>query len=205
MRLTVDWQTEGNQATIRQGGVVVARLFGVPFLLFGGYLVYQFLDGAMHPGELTLPGWVGLPLISAALIVPGWILVAGRKRTRIDRARREVIEEFDYLVYTRRTVSPLSANSKVLLRYEEGSTSSTRGAVTTHASTRYDIHVYVTDAGTSMPLIGLFSEQQKPEAMAFAAKAAGFLGIGTQNCMIEGGAVNSGGVVVEHLDPEDSD
>lgn len=205
MRLTLDWQTDGNQATIRQGGVIIARLFGVPFLAFGGYLIYQFLDGAMHPGELTIAGWVGLPLIAAVFLVPGWILIAGRKRTRIDRARREVIEECDYLVYTRRTVSPMSANSKVLLRYEEGSTSSTRGAVTTHASTRYDIHVYVTDAGKTMPLIGLFTEQQKSEALAFAAKAAAFLGIGMQSCMVEGGEVNPGGVVVDTVEPEDAD
>ena len=205
MALTLDWQTDGNQATIRQGGVNAARLFGVPFLVFGGYLAYEFVDGALQPGELTLAGWFGLPLISAVFLVPGWILIAGRKRTRIDRARREVIEEFDYLVYTRRTVSAMSADSKVLLRYEEGSTSSTRGTVTTRTSTRYDIHVYVTDAGKSMPLIGLFTDRQKPEALAFAAKAAAFLGIGVQNCMIESGKVNSGGVVVEHLDSEDAD
>src|SRR6478609_10885195 len=141
MRLTLDWQTEGSQATIRQGGVIAARLFGLPFLAGGGYLAYQFLDGVLHPGELTWAGWTLLPLMAAVFLVPGWILVAARKGVRLDRTRREVIEEFDYRVYTRRTVSPVTHDSTVLLRFEEGSTSSTRGAVTTSSSTRYDIHV----------------------------------------------------------------
>ena len=206
MRLTLDWQTEGNQATIRQGGVIVARLFGVPFLIGGGYLAYQFLDGVFHPGELTWAGWTLLPLMAAAFLLPGLILVAGRKRTRLDRTRREVIEEFDYVVYTRRKVVPVSHDSTVMLRYEQGSTSSTQGAVTTTSRTRFDIHVYVaTPEKQAKALIGLFSEAQKSEALDFAAKAAAFLEIVMQDRMVESGEVTAGGVVVEQLEPEDAD
>ena len=197
MKLTLDWQTEGPaQATIRQGGVIAARLFGLPFLAAGGYFAYHFLGGLLHPGELTWAGWTLLPLMMAAFLVPGWILVAGRKRTRLDSARREVVEEMDYLVYTYRKTSPVRSDSHVMLRYEQGSKGDT--------GTRYDIHVYV-ETEEKLALIALFSDKQKTEALALAAKAAAFLSIPVRDRLVEEGEVTSGGVVVEQLDPEDAD
>jgi len=197
VNLTLDWQTEGPaQATIRQGGVIAARLFGLPFLAAGGYFAYHFLGGLLHPGELTWAGWTLLPLMMAAFLVPGWILVAGRKRTRLDSARREVVEEMDYLVYTYRKTSPVRSDSHVMLRYEQGSKGDT--------GTRYDIHVYV-ETEEKLALIALFSDKQKTEALALAAKAGAFLSIPVRDRMVEGGEVTSGGVVVEQLDPEDAD
>ena len=196
MALTLDWQAEGPaQATIRQGGVGAARLFGLPFLAAGGYLAYQFLGGVLHPGELTWAGWTLLPLVTAAFLVPGWILVAGRRRTRLDSARREVVQEMDYLVYTRRIVSRVTSDSHVLLRYEKGSSS----------SHRVDIHVYVDTDGKRPALIGLFGGGQKTEALAFAAKAAAFLTIPVRDRLVEKGEVTAGGVVVDELDPEEAD
>jgi hypothetical protein len=195
--LTLDWQADGpSRATIRQGGVLVARLFGIPFLAAGGYFAYHFLGGLLHPGELTWAGWTLLPLMMAAFLVPGWILVVGRKRTLLDSARREVVEEMDYLVYTRRKASRVTSDSQVMLRYEQGSKSDT--------GTRYDIHVYV-ETGAQLALIALFSDKQKTEALAFAAKAAAFLTIPVRDRLVENGEVTSGGVVVEQLDPEDAD
>lgn len=206
MALTLDWQTDGSQATIRQGGVGAARLFGLPFLAGGGYLAYQFLGGVLHPGELTWAGWTLLPLMAAVFLVPGWILVAGHKVVRLDNARLLVIEEFRYYVYTRRTVTPVTNASTVMLRFEEGSTSTTRGAVTTSGRTRFDIHVYVTTPDKPpTTLVGLFNEAQQAEARAFAAKAAAFLGLAVQDRIVERGDVTSGGVVVEQLEPEEAD
>ena len=196
LTLTLDWQTAGpSQATIRQCGVVAARLFGVPFLAVGGYLAYQFLGGVVHPGELTWAGWTLLPLVTAAFLVPGWILVAGRRRTRLDSARREVVQEMDYLVCTRRIVSRVTSDSHVLLRYEKGSSN----------SHRVDIHVYVDSDGRRPALIGLFADAQKTEAEAFAAKAAAFLTIPVRDRLVEKGDLTAGGVVVEQLDPEEAD
>jgi hypothetical protein len=202
--LTLDWQTDGpSQAVIRQGGVLAARLFGLPFLAAGGYLFYQMLSGLLD-GGLAWGGWTILPLMGAAFLVPGWILVVARKRVRLDSARREVVEEMDYLVYTYRKMLPVRSESHVMLRYERGSTSSTRGALTTHSRTNYNIHVYV-DTAEKLALIALFDGSQKTEALAFAAKAAAFLSIPMKDRMVEGGEVTSGGVVVDKLDPGEAD
>lgn len=196
MALTLDWQADGQQATIRQGGVMIARLLGLPFLAASGYLWYQFAGGLIHD-ELTWAGWTLLPLLAIAALVPGWILVVGRRRTRLDNARREIIQEFDFLVYQRRMVAPLTHDSHVRLRYE-------RGGSNDHG-TLYDIHADVVTPGQSDAMIGLFSDRQRSEALTFGAKAAAFLAIPLKDQMVEGGDVTSGGVVVEKLDPEDAD
>ena len=203
--LTLDWQQDGQQATIRQGGFAVARLFGLPFLAAGGYFAYYFFGG-MIPGSggLTWAGWTILPLMMLAFLVPGWILVFGRKRTRLDSARREVVEEMDYLVYTYKKPLPVTSDSYVRLRYEKGATTATKGALTTHTSTGYDIHVDVV-TGDQDALVALFNGNQKEEALALGAKAAAFLAIPMKDRMFEKGEVTSGGVVVDKLEPGEAD
>ncbi len=149
----------------------------------------------LHPGELTWAGWTLLPLMMAAFLVPGWILVAGRRRTRLDSARREVVQEMDYRVYTRRIVSRVTSDSHVMLRYEKGSSN----------SNRVGIHVYVDTDGQRPALIGLFDDEQKTEALAFAARAAAFLTLPVRDRLVENGDVIAGGVVVEQLDPGEAD
>ena len=65
--------------------------------------------------------------------------------------------------------------------------------------------MYVDTAGQRPALIGLFSDKQKTEALAFAAKAAAFLTIPVRDRLVENGDVTSGGVVVDQLDPEEAD
>ena len=195
--LTLDWQSDGpSRATIRQGGATIglARVLGLPFLAAGGYFAYQFLSGALQ-GELLIGGWILLPVFAAVFLIPGWILVAGRRRTLIDNARREVVQEMDYLVYTRRIVSRVTSESNVMLRYEAGSKD----------SHRVDIHVYVDNGNEQRVMIGLFGDAQKTAALAFAAKAAAFLTLPVKDRLVEKGDINSAGVVVEELDPEDAD
>ena len=194
--LTLDWQTAGpGQVLIRQGGFGAARLFGLPFLAAGGYFAYHFFGGLLR-GELLIAGWTLLPVMMAAFLVPGWILVVARKRVRLDSARREVVEEMDYLVYTYRKALPVRSESHVMLRYEQGSKSS--------SGTQFNIPVYV-ETGEQTALIALFDDSQKTEALAFAAKAAAFLSLAVRDRMVEGGEVTSGGVVVDKLDPEEAD
>ena len=195
--LTLDWQSDGpSRATIREGGATlgIARLLGLPFLAAGGYFLYQFLGG-LFSGGLLLGGWILLPLFAAVFLIPGWILVFGRRRTLIDNTRREIVQEMDYLVYTRRIVSRVTSDSSVMLRYEASSTD----------RNRVDIHVYVDNGNEQRAMIGLFTDRQKTEALAFAAKAAAFLTIPLKDRLVEKGDINSAGVVVEQLDPEDED
>ena len=200
MSSNVDWQTEGPAvATVRQGGPIAARLFGIPFLLAGGYLGYQFVGGMLSPGELTWAGWTLLPLMAMAFLVPGWILTAARRTTRLDAAKRVVVEELDYRVYARRTSSEVSRDSVVMLRYESSSASSN-----SNSNPIYTINVYLETPGKKLVLLALFSDGQKSEALAFATKAAAFLSITTSDRLVEGGEVTSGGVVVAALDPDEA-
>lgn len=202
--LTVDWQQDGQQATIRQGGVLVnaARLIGVPFLIAGGYLLYQFVGGLLND-ELTIAGWIVLPVLGLAVALPGWCLLVWRRRARLDNAKRQVAEELDFILFNRRWAAPITNQSIVRLRFEQGSTSSTQGAVTTHSTTRYDIHVDVVTPKQRDTMIGLFAEQQKAEALALASKAGAFLGIKVVDRMVKGGVVTSGGVVVDEVEAEE--
>lgn len=200
--LTVDWEQDGQQATIKQGGALVnaARLIGVPFLLAGGYLLNIFIGGLIHD-ELTIAGWIVLPLLGLGVALPGWCLLVWRRRARLDNAKREAAEELDFIIFKRRWAAPVTADSHIRLRYEQGSTSSTQGAVTTQTATRYDIHVDVVTPGQKDTMIALFSEEQKLDALALATKAAAFMGITVQDKIVEGGTVTSGGVVVDENDP----
>ena len=63
MGVSVVWGEDGpGRVTIEHGGIGPARLFGLPFAAVGAYFLYQFLDGVLHPAELTIAGWVLLPV-----------------------------------------------------------------------------------------------------------------------------------------------
>ncbi len=188
--------------TITQAGPGIARLFGVPFIVVGGYFLYQFLDGVLHPGELTIAGWILLPLMTAAFLVPGWLITMFRKRATIDATAREVSEEYDFLVYTHRTKTSIPSNAHILMRYERGSERRTRGAFFTSVRTGFLLPVYLT-AGKREVLLALFGDREKPAALTFAQRVATFLRIDVQDRCVEGGEVTSGGVVVAHADDED--
>ena len=180
----------------------MARLFGVPFLAVGGYFLYQLIGGLLHPAEMTIAGWILLPLMTAAFLVPGWLLVAFRKRAILDATTREVSDELDFLVHTRRTRTPIPTTARVLMRYERGAERKTRGSLTTSVRTGFLLPVYLA-TGKKEVLLALFGEREKPEATAFAKKAAAFLGLEVQDRLVEGGEITSGGHVVARAEDED--
>jgi hypothetical protein len=89
---------------------------------------------------MTIAGWIMLPRIAAVFLVPGWIILVGRKRTRLDVSRREAAEEFDFLVHTRRKVTAIARDAHVMLRYESAGDS----------SNVYLLHVYL-DTSAAAP------------------------------------------------------
>ena len=68
----------------------------------------------LHPDEMTIFGWVLLPVMAAVFLVPAWIILVGRKHTRLDATRREATEAFDLLVYTRRRTTAVPRDAPFL-------------------------------------------------------------------------------------------
>jgi len=173
---------------------LVALIFGAP----GAWLLYQFLGGVLHPSEMTIFGWILLPIFAAVFLVPAWVLLFGKKRTRLDTRVREAVEEYDLLVYTRRTVSPIPRDAHMLVRFETGSSSSN------DTVTRFMTTVNL-DAGGKVILLAIYSDKDKAEAMLFAGKVAGLLGIDVRDRCFQGGEITAGGVAVDKLGADDAD
>ena len=190
------WTDDGPDSfTISQGGMLVGRLFGIPFAAAGAYFLYHFVTGALHPSEMTIAGWLLLPLMTALFLVPGWILLVGRKRTRIHASLREATEEFDFLVYTRRATTRIPREAHVMLRYESAGKS----------TNVYHTHVYLVPSEDKRILLSMFGSAEKAAAMELGQRVARALGIDVQDRCFEGGEVTAGGVVVDRLGPEDAD
>lgn len=202
----VDWrEAEPGVFVIAPRGFLLARVLGAAVAVPGVYFLYQFAAGLLHPGELTAAGWVMLPLFAAVFIVPGWILAVGRKRTRVDTTRREATEEFDFLLFTRRAVTPIAREAHVMLRYEQGSTSDT--------GTTFMLPVYLDPAappvgrrsGDGAILLAVFGAKEKGAALEFAHNVAALLHADVQDRCVEDGEVSAAGIVVSRLGPDDAD
>jgi hypothetical protein len=186
------WTEQGTRAVVSLPLPFIARLFGVPFLAVAAYLGSVLVGGILHPSEMTLAGWILLPLVTLAFLAPGWALVMMRKRVVIDAGARVVLDETDFLLYTKRTSTPLPAGSYVMLRVERGS------GGTNSRNPLYWIHVYLmTDVAEV--LLAMFADREKAEARSFADRAATFLQTDVQDRIVDSGEVNAGGVVVERL------
>jgi hypothetical protein len=155
--------------------------------------LYQFIGGVLQPSTMTVFGWVLLPIMAALFLVPGWMILFGRKRTRIDMTRREAIEEFDFFVYTRRKTSSIPRDAHVMLRYEQAGKSNLSAA-----------HVYLV-AGERPILLTMFGPDDKPAALEFARRIAAPLGADVQDRCVESGEINAAGVVVDRLGPDEAD
>src|SRR5262245_3714184 len=194
MKYTTDWREDGPGVfVITPGGVGAVRFLGLFFAVPGGWLFYQFIGGVLQPETMTIFGWVLLPVMAALFLVPGWIILVGRKRTRIDATRREATEEFDVLVYKRRKTTAIPRDAHVMLRYEQAG-----------KSHLYPAHVYLV-AGQAQILLTMFGDKDKAAALAFARKVAAPFGIDVQDRCVEGGEVGAGGVVVDRLGEDEAD
>jgi hypothetical protein len=187
-----EWREEGpDVVVIVPGSIGPARLFGLPFAAIGAYFLYQLAGGAAG-GELTAAGWIVLPVMAAVFLAPGWIILFGHKRTRIQVSLREATEEFDFLVYTRRQRTRIPAGAHVLLRYEK-------------IGERYPAHVHLVISARKMILLAIMPDGDAEGAIAFARKVAARLGLDVHDRRVENGEVAAGGVVVDRLGPDEAD
>src|SRR5262249_55725812 len=114
--MAAHWSRTSDGLEISQTGSLLAKLFGLPFLAAGLYLLWHFVTGLVgffvpDLGQLTIAGVIILPIFALLAGTPGWLLVVTRKRTVIEAATRRVVEVFDHLVYKHRKERPVPAGA----------------------------------------------------------------------------------------------
>ena len=110
---------EGGVVRVDVGTSMAARLFGLPFMLIGGYLAYQLAGGLVDlaTGRAALSemlvGTILLAIVTAAFLVPGWLLMFSKARVEIDRNTRTVTYVRDLRVYQHAEKRALSEFDRV--------------------------------------------------------------------------------------------
>jgi hypothetical protein len=159
---------------IAMAGDLSARLFAVPFLLLGGYLIYQLVGGIadLLTGRAAitemLAGMLLLLIVALAFVVPGWLLMFSRARIEIDRTARVVTSVRDFGIYQQREAHPLS-------RFEGVKVDLLSVAPNRHSKGRRAFQVELSDhRGTSL-LVGVFGAHD--DALSFGRRVANFIDV----------------------------
>src|SRR5262245_30413548 len=186
--MAAQWSRTTEGLEISQTGSPLAKLFGLPFLGAGLYLLWQFVTGLVgffvpSLGQLTIAGVIMLPVFALLCGTPGWLLVVTRKRTLIEATSRRVVEVFDHLVYKHRKERPVPPRARVRLRLEKSQSTGDKGGRTVVL-----LLVDIVGENAEIPL-GVFGEHEVEPARALAMEAAGLLGISIAD-EIEKGAVD---------------
>jgi len=174
--MAAHWRRTTEGLEISQSGSLFTKLFGLPFLLAGLYLLWHFVTGLVgffvpSLGQLTIAGIVMLPVFALLCGTPGWLLVVTRKRTLIEATTRRVIEVFDHLVYEHRKERPVPPRARVRLRLEKSQSTGDKGGRTVVL-----LLVDIVGENTEIP-VGVFGDDEVEPARALAMEAAGLLGI----------------------------
>jgi len=104
-----------------------ARLFGLPFLLAGAYFGYNLILGMIElvTGRAALSemavGTVLVVIMTAAFLVPGWLLVFSRGKVAIDRTTRRVDSIRDLRVHQWRETRSLDEFDAITVDRSRGS------------------------------------------------------------------------------------
>lgn len=125
-KLNDEWKVEGKTRIEVNGSPGVGgKLFGIPWLLFGVYFIYnwviavviEYIKAGDYAGMISGAG-VWLLILAAVFVIfiaPGWALAFMRRKVTVDVSRGEVEEANDFLVFRRPTTHALSSFKKVLL------------------------------------------------------------------------------------------
>ena len=148
----------GGTIEITLSGGTAARLFGAPFLLAGAYLAYNLVLGLVElvTGRAAIAevffGTVILLVMTAAFLVPGWLLVASRARVDIDRTSRRLVSIRDLRVYQHRQERSLDEFSAISV--------DRLGASRTRQSSVRSWQVELTAPTRKNQVIGLFDDDE---------------------------------------------
>ena len=156
----------GGTIDISLSGGTAAKLFGAPFLIAGGYFAYNLALGIVElaTGRAAfsemLAGTAILVVMTAAFLVPGWLLVVSRARVEIDRTARRVVAIRDLRVYQHRQQRSLDEFTAV--------TVDRLGSSATRQSSARSWQVQLTNRSRKNQMIGLFDDDE--EALGFARR-----------------------------------
>lgn len=172
--MAVTWTSGPGRIVVREHAPLVLKLFGLPFLGIGLYLGRILVGGAMH-GELTAAGWVLLPLLAVAFLVPGLLLTFASGRTVVDAPAHELVSGRDLLVFHGVRRAKVPRDARVQVRHELRRTGGSG-----HARETGTAHVYcpVELLGGPEPLrIAEFDGKDGDRAFLLATEVATLLGV----------------------------
>jgi hypothetical protein len=162
----------GGRIEITMDGGGAARLFGLPFLAAGAYFAYNLILGMIElvTGRAALSemavGTVLVIIMTAAFLVPGWLLVFSRGKVAIDRTARTVESIRDLRVYQlreRRSMDEFDA-----IAVDRSRSSGSRGSARV-------FKVELLSATRKKVLIGVFDEGD--DALSFARRLSTATGL----------------------------
>jgi hypothetical protein len=157
---------------IALSGGHAARLFGLPFLLVGAWMVYYLIRSliALMTGRAALSefafGIIVLAIFTAAFLIPGWLLVASRALVTIDRAADLVTVIRDLRIYQHRQVRKLSEFSRLEVDLLSGANPRRRVS-------SYQIELVGADRDNVV--VGLIDDRE--EALAFGRRLSALVGL----------------------------
>ena len=156
----------GGAIEITLSGGLAAKLFGLPFVLVGLYFAYNLVLGVVELatgraaiGEMLF-GTMVVVVMTAAFLVPGWLLIASRSRIEIDRTSRRVVAIRDLRVHQIREERPLDEFTAI--------TVDRLGSSPTRQSSVRSWQVELTAPSHKNQVIGLFDDDE--EALGFARR-----------------------------------
>jgi hypothetical protein len=158
---------DGGRVRIPLNTGIAARLFGIPFLAAGAYLLYQLAGGVVDllTGRAAvsemLVGTLILIVFTAAFLMPGWLLMFSRARVEIDRSARSVTCTRDFRVYQRDDLRPLADFRQIEVD---------RLSVSSNRQSRSSYQVELAAANRNNVVVGLFDDGD--EALAFGRELA---------------------------------
>lgn len=175
-----------DQMTVIQSGSLAARLFGLPFAAVGIYFLFHLVMGLVPGyGELTVAGIVILPIMTAAFLVPGWILILGRKLTTIDLTRREIVEVRDFLVHKRRQVLSIGEARKVVVMRELSRSSSSSSETSSRALVQCVVSIALDSGRNALLAVFGTKDEEETRALSLGQEVATFTGLPFEDARAE--------------------